>query len=124
MIIYAPHLNHLSITHGAKIEKVGFHVRDYFLKQWDRFKYFSGNILAHSCNVKGIGTFENGIEKPRITVILATQMSEEYCKKINLGYRNPETIDPDEWKDREDEGILHVPKAGEMLYLLKDNPFR
>ena len=124
LIIHAPHIDHLSFTHGSEIEKVGFHVRDYFVRQWDKFKDVSGNILAHSCNVKGIGTFENGIEKPRVNVVLATRMSEEYCNKINLGYRDPESINPDEWKDREDEGILYVPHAGEMLYLLKDNPFR
>ncbi|MBN1291055.1 MAG: DUF2088 domain-containing protein [Candidatus Latescibacteria bacterium] len=124
LIIYAPHLTHLSITHGHQIEKIGFHVRDYFLKQWDTFKGYSGNILAHSCNVRGIGTYENGVEKPRINVTLATQISEEYCKKINLGYRAPESIDVNEWKNRENERILYVPKAGEMLYLLKNNPFR
>ena len=124
LIIYAPHITHLSVVHGHLIEKVGFHVRDYFVRQWDKFKDTSGNILAHSCNVRGIGTFENGIEKPRVNVVLATQMSEEYCKKINLGYRDPQSINADDWKNREDEGILYVPNAGEMLYLLKDNPFR
>lgn len=124
LIIYAPHIGHISVTHGAGLEKVGYHVRDYFVKQWDRFEDYSGNIKAHSCNVKGIGTFENGIEKPRIDVVLATKMSEEYCKNINLGYCDPKSIDSKEWQDREDEGILYVPKAGEMLYLLEDNPFR
>jgi nickel-dependent lactate racemase len=124
LIIYAPHVARLSVVHGAEIEKIGFHVRDYFLKQWDKFKDVSGNIRAHSCNVRGIGTFENGIEKPRINVVLATHMSEEYCKKINLGYRDPQSINVNEWKDREDEGILYVPRAGEILYLLKHNPFR
>ena len=124
LIIYAPEIDHLSVTHGASLEKIGYHVRDYFVKQWDRFKDFSGNSLAHSCNVKGIGTFEDGVEKPRITVTLATKLSEDYCKKINLGYRDPKSIDPEDWKNREDEGILCVPHAGEVLYLLKDNPFR
>ena len=31
-----------------------------------------------------------------------------------------DTIDLDEWKDREDEGILFVPKAGETLYRVKE----
>lgn len=124
LIICAPHVTRLSVVHGAMIEKIGFHVRDYYLKQGDRFKDVSGNIRAHSCNVRGIGTYENGIETPRIKVVLATQMSEEYCKKINLDYRDPRSINVDEWKDREDESILYVPKAGEILYLLKDNPFR
>jgi len=124
LIIYAPHLTHLSDVYGRLIEKIGYHCRDYFVKQWDRFKHIQGGVLAHSCNVRGIGTFENGVEHPRINVVLATQMPEEYCRSINLGYRDPATIDPEEWKDREDEGVLYVPKAGEMLYLLKDNPFR
>ena len=124
LILYSPHITRISETYGHLIEPLGYHVRDYFLKQWDRFKDVGGGIIAQSCNVKGIGAYENGVEKPRIDVVLATKLSEEYCKKINLGYRDPDTIDPDEWKDREDEGILYVPHAGEILYLLKDNPFR
>ncbi|MFC1607211.1 lactate racemase domain-containing protein [Candidatus Latescibacterota bacterium] len=124
LIIYAPDIDHLSVTYGDELEQVGYHIRDYFAKQWDRFKDYTGNTLAHSCNVRGIGTFEDGVEKPRIDVILATKMSEEYCKSISLGYCDPATIDVNEWKEREDEGLLYVPHAGEMLYLLKDNPFR
>ena len=124
LILYSPYITHLSGTYDHLIEKVGYHVRDYFLKQWDTYKDFNTNVLAQSCNVSGIGTYENGIEKPRINVILATQLSEEYCKKINFGYRNPDSINTEEWKNREDEGILYVPNAGEILYLLKDNPFR
>ena len=124
LIIYAPHITEISFSHGDVLKEIGYHVRDYFVKQWDRFKDVPGNILGQSCNVKGIGTFENGVEKPRISVVLATQLTKEYCEKINLGYRDPNSINVDEWKDREDEGILYVPNAGEMLYLLRDNPFR
>lgn len=38
VIIYAPHLSVVSHTHGAEIAKIGYHCRDYFAKQWDRFK--------------------------------------------------------------------------------------
>ncbi len=124
LIIYAPHVNRLSDVYGDQLERIGYHCRDYFVGQWDRFAGVQGGVLAHSCNVRGIGTFENGIEKPRIDVVLATAMPEDYCESINLGYRDPASIDHDEWKDREDEGYLYVPKAGEMLYLLKKNPFR
>jgi len=124
LILFSPYITHLSGTYGHLIEEVGYHVRDYFLKQWDRFKDYNSNVLAQSCNVSGIGTYENGIEKPRIDIKLATQMSEEYCKKINFGYCDPDSIHIEEWKDREDEGILYVPNAGEILYLLKNNPFR
>jgi len=124
LIIYAPHIKQISVVHGKLIEKIGYHVRDYFLKQWDRFKDVPGGIRAHSTHVKGIGGYENGIEKPRMNVVLATQIPEEVCKKVNLGYRDPKSINIEEWQNREDEGILFVPSAGEMLYRLKDNPFK
>ena len=34
LIIYAPHLHEVSVVHGALIRQVGYHCRDYFLKQW------------------------------------------------------------------------------------------
>lgn len=122
LIVYAPHIHELSLVHGATIERIGYHVRDYFLKQWDRFKDEPWGILAHSTHVRGIGTYENGVETPRIQVTLATAIPEETCRKINLGYRDPATINPDDYRNREDEGILLVPKAGEMLYRLENPP--
>jgi len=124
LIIYAPHIREVSVTHGKLIEQIGYHVRDYFLKQCDRFKHIPGGVLAHSTHVKGVGMFENGVEKPRIQVTLATQIPPEVCEKINLGYRDPATIRPEEWRGRENEGILYVPKAGEMLFRLRHDPFR
>ncbi len=119
VIIYAPHIDEFSYSHGEHIEAVGYHVRDYFLKQWDRFKDYPWGVLAHSTHLRGIGTYENGVERPRIQVTLATRIPRERCEKVNLGYRNPDTIDLDDWRGREDEGILLVPKAGEMLYRVK-----
>ena len=120
LIIYAPHIREVSVTHGETIEKIGYHVRDYFKKQSSKFEDIPGGILAHSTHVKGIGTFKNNIEKSRIDVILATGIKKEICKKINLGYLNYKNINLKDYKDKEDEGILYVPKAGEMLYRLKN----
>jgi nickel-dependent lactate racemase len=120
LIIYAPHVKEVSYTHGKNIERVGYHTRDYFLKQWDKFKNFPGCILAHSTHVKGIGTYINGIEKPRIKVILATSIPENICKKINLGYVNYKEIKIEEYENRENEEILVVKNAGEVLYRRKD----
>jgi hypothetical protein len=106
----------VSYTHGHIIDQIGYHVRDYFLKQWDRFKEYPWGVLAHSTHLRGIGTFENGVERPRISVTLATGIPEERCRRINLGYLDPATIDVAEWEGRGDEGVLVVPKAGEMLY--------
>lgn len=124
LIIYAPHIKEVSVSHGKEIQRIGYHVRDYFLKQMDKFKDVPGGIMAHSTHVKGVGTFENGVEKPRMNVILATQIPEKVCRSINLGYRDPDSINVEEWQNREDEGILYVPKAGEILYRLKNDPFK
>lgn len=122
LIIYAPHIHHVSVTHGELIRGVGYHTRDYFLKQWDRFKNVPWGILAHSTHVKGIGTFENGIERPRVDVILATGIPESECRAINLGYLDPASIKMQDFMNRENDGVLCVPKAGEMLYRWKDAP--
>ncbi len=122
LIIYAPHIHELSATHGKLIRQVGYHCRDYFLKQWDRFKDVPWGVLAHCTHVRGIGTFEQGVERGRIQVTLATGIPEHVCREINLGYRDPQSIDPAEFTDREGDGVLCVPKAGELLFHLKQRP--
>jgi nickel-dependent lactate racemase len=119
LIIYAPHISEVSYTHGAIIEQLGYHTRDYFLKQWDKFKNFPGGAMAHCTHVKGIGSYVNGVEKPRINVVLATGISRERCRKINLSYMNPAQIDVVNYENKEDKGILVVHNAGEMLYRLR-----
>ena len=121
LIIYAPHMHEISITHGKLIEQVGYHVRDYFTKQWDRFKEIPWGVLAHSTHVRGSGTFEDGVELPRVRVTLASGISEETCRRINLGYRDPASIDVESFANREEEGILLVRKSGEYLYRLNAN---
>jgi lactate racemase len=122
LIIYAPHLKEVCVSHGAHIETIGYHCRDYFLQQWDRFKDVPWGVLAHSTHVRGIGSYEQGIEKCRARVTLASQIPMEKCAQINLGYRDPRTIRPEDFANREAEGVLLVPKAGEMLYQLKNPP--
>ena len=122
LIIYAPHISEVCVSHGSHIEHIGYHCRDYFLKQWDKFKDVPWGVLAHSTHVRGIGTMANGEEKCRAQVTLATQIPPDRCKKINLGYRDPKTIRIEDFANREDEGILLVPKAGEMLFQLKNPP--
>lgn len=123
IIVYAPHLKEISQAHGAFIRRVGYHVRDYFTKQMERFKDIPRSVLAHSTHVKGVGTFESGVEKPRMRVTLASKIPPEVCRAINLGYADPASIRPEAWKDREHEGMLVVPRAGETLYRLRNDPF-
>ncbi len=122
LIIYAPHVKDISVTHGHILEEVGYHTRDYFLRNWDRFERYPWGVLAHSTHVRGIGCMEDETERPRVNVVLATQIPPETCAKISLGYMDPASINPREYANREDEGVLYVPKAGETLYRLKNAP--
>ena len=122
LIIYAPHISEVCVAHGRVIEEVGYHCRDYFLRQWDRFKRYPWGVLAHCAHVYGLGTFEAGVEVPRARVTLATRISREKCRRINLGYRDPDTIHVEDFAGREAEGVLLVPKAGETLFRLEDPP--
>ncbi len=119
VVIYAPHLDVVSHVHGKYIYEIGYHILPYFLQDWDRFKHIPLGVLAHSTHVRGSGIIENGIEKPNVRVTLASQIPPEDCARLNLGYLDPATVNVDEWANREDEGILYVPKAGEILYRLK-----
>jgi nickel-dependent lactate racemase len=121
VVIYAPHIDEISYTHGWVIDEVGYHVQEYFVKQWDQFRDYPWGVLAHSTHVKGMGSYDaiTGREEPRIKVTLATGIPRERCERVNLGHLDPVEIDINEWEGREDKGVLVVPKAGEMLYRVR-----
>jgi nickel-dependent lactate racemase len=118
LVVHGPHVKAVSFMHGEAIARIGYHVRDYFTQQWDRFAREPKLILAHSTNVRGIGSFEGGVERPRITVTLATSINRATCEAINLGYRDPASIDVEAW--RADPDTLVVEEAGQVLYRLAE----
>ena len=120
LIIYAPHIDTISYTHGHWIRRVGYHVRDYFLSQMDLFTSVPRGVLAHSTHVRGTGTFENGVEKPRIQVVLATAIPENQCRAVHLDYHDPNDINVATWRAQDPEKRLLVNPAGETLYRVKD----
>ncbi len=122
VIIYAPHITEISVSHGDVLHQVGYHTRDFFLNQWDRYKAYPWGVLAHSTHVKGIGTYDHGVERPRVEVILASGVPEAVCRKVNLGYLDPATIRLEDFENRREEGVLCVPKAGEILYRWRHAP--
>ena len=119
VVIYAPHLDVVSHAHGKYIYQVGYHILPYFLEDWDRFKDIPLGVLAHSTHVRGSGVMLNGVEKANVRVTLASKIPPDDCARMNLGYLDPASINPADWQNREDEGILYVAKAGEMLYKVK-----
>ena len=122
LIIYAPHIHELSVTHGRYIHEIGYHCRDWFTSQPERFAKIPRGVIAHSTHVRGIGKMEGGVEKCRVLVTFATGIPEDVCRAINVGYRDPRSIRVEDYANREEEGVLLVPKAGEMLYHLRERP--
>jgi len=117
VVIYAPHITEFSQTHPA-IAQIGYHCRDYFVKQWDRFKDYHWGDLAHSTHLRGAGTWDevHG-ERDRVTVTLATGIPEAKVQAANLDHLDPAAVDPVAWAA--DPGTLVVPDAGEDLFRLR-----
>jgi len=116
LIVYAPHIDRLSITHDEVIHQVGFHVTEYFRAHMDSYTQFPRAVLAYSALVKGAGAYDGGVEKPRVHIVLATGVPAELCKRLNIGWKDPGEIHVNEMERREDEGIKVIHEAGEVLY--------
>lgn len=117
VVIYAPHIREISAMH-PEISEIGYHCRDYFVKQWDRFSGVHWGVLAHSTHLRGAGAYdpEHG-EHLRVRVTLATAIPEEVVRAANLGYLDPADVDLAACEA--DEGTLVVPDAGEVLHRLR-----
>jgi nickel-dependent lactate racemase len=117
VVLYAPHIREVAAMHPA-VEQIGYHCRDYFVKQWDRFSDQPWGDLAHCTHLRGAGTWDevNG-ERDRVTVTLATGIGADVTRAVNLDYLDPAEVDPDAWAA--DPDTLVVPDAGEDLYRLR-----
>jgi nickel-dependent lactate racemase len=122
VVIYAPHVRAISHTHGKEIAAIGYHCRDYFTGQWERFAHHPWGVLAHSTHLRGDGTWDAAHgERCRVTVTLATGIPEAEVRAVGLEYRDPATIDPEEWARTADAtNTLVVPNAGEVLFRLRE----
>jgi len=119
VVIYAPHLDVVSRVHGRYIYELGYHILPYFLDDWKRFKQFPLGVLAHSTHLRGSGIMDNGVERPNLRVTLASRISADDCARLKLGYLDPAKVNVEDWKGREQDGVLFVPKAGETLYRVR-----
>ncbi len=119
VVIYAPHLDVVSRVHGRHIFEVGYHILPYFLSDWERFRHIPLGVLAHSTHLRGSGVMEDEMERPNVRVTLASKIPAEDCARLNLGYLDPAKVNIDEWKNKESEGVLFVPRAGELLYRIR-----
>ena len=123
LIIYAPHIREICVTHGAKDPRRSATIAATISSSSGTSSSdYPWGVLAHSTHVRGLGTYENGVEQCRARVTLATAIPPETCRALNLGYRDPASIRVEDYADREEEGVLLVPKAGERLFRLRHPP--
>jgi nickel-dependent lactate racemase len=101
VIIYAPHITEISTSH-PEINEIGYHCRDYFVKQWDRFKHIHWGTLAHSTHLRGAGTYDAETGEERL--------------RVRVGYVDPASIDV---AAEAEGGAFVVPNAGEVLFRLR-----
>ena len=120
VIIYAPHITEVSVMH-PQISEIGYHNRDYFVGQWERFKDRPWGDLAHSTHLRGQGTWDvvDG-ERNRVTVTLATGIPEDVVRAVNLNYLDPAAVDIAAYEADPDTFV--EPHAGEVLYRLRPGP--
>ena len=116
LIIYAPHIDSFSYTHGHIIERIGYHVAQYYASNLDRFGDIPRAVMAVGAYITGAGTYRGGVEARRIQVTVASRIPRERCERVGLGYADPRTIDPAGWAGRKEEGTLVVERAGETLF--------
>jgi len=117
VIIYAPHITQVSVMH-PQITEIGYHNRDYFVKQWERFVDRPWGDMAHSTHLRGQGSYDEvDGEQNRVTVTLATGIPEDVVRSVNLNYLDPAGIDIAEYEA--DPDTLVEPHAGEVLYRLR-----
>jgi len=118
VILYAPHITELSFAYGDILRQTGYHVIEYYTSQWKRFKQYPIGVISHGPEVVGRGSFKNGVETHRVRLRLATGISEQLCQQVSLEYLDPASINLTDYIGRESDGILYIPKAGEILYQL------
>jgi nickel-dependent lactate racemase len=117
VIIYAPHITTVSVMH-PHIAEIGYHNRDYFLKQWARFSSQPWGDLAHSTHLRGQGTYDDiAGEQNRVTVTLATGIPEMAVRAVNLNYLDPALVNIADYEADPDTFV--EPHAGEVLYRLR-----
>ncbi len=119
LVVYAPHIRRVSITHDQVLGQMGFHLKDYFLAHLGRYGGLRKTVLGYAALVKGAGSYQDGRERPRISLRLASAVSKQECSRLNIDYLDPREIRMQDWEGREAEGRFVVRNAGEVLYRVR-----
>jgi len=119
LIIYAPHLNALSTTHGHLIEKYGYAP----LETVREMVAYSDELRANLCIAAHLAHVSYGSSRnaeghiiPRYRITLASAVSAEVCRRVNLGYLDPRNFRREDYESEPNTFV--VENAGRDLYLV------
>jgi nickel-dependent lactate racemase len=120
LIIYAPHLNAISETHGLLIEKYGYAPLDKVREMVALSTELQQNlaVAAHLAHVSYAGQRdETGRVVPRYRITMASALDEATCQRVNLGFMNHRQFNREDYLS--DPDTLVVERAGRDLYLVE-----
>ena len=122
IIIYAPHISffHSKPEMDAAIREIGYHCKDYVEEYLRSHPKFNRNVAAHVINVRGPGTYDpaTGKEEFAFKVTLATGIPKELCEGVGLGYRDPNSLQEEDFTG---QGKLWIENGGKYLYDIKSD---
>jgi nickel-dependent lactate racemase len=120
LIIYAPHLNAISETHGLLIEKYGYAPIDRVREMVALSTELRSNlaVAAHLAHVSYAGSRdESGKVVPRYKITMASALDEATCRRVNLGFMDHRDFRREDYDA--DPDTLVVERAGRDLYLVE-----
>lgn len=117
LLIYSPHLTHISKTHGAAIEKFGYAPLERIKELVAGSDELQQNlcVAAHLAHVSYCGRASDP-QQPKYRITMASGLSRSLCEQVNLGFADHSEIDLTACAN--DPDTLVVENAGRDLYLL------
>lgn len=117
IIIYAPHINcfHSKPEIDTALRQIGYHGKGYVQRYLRSNPGLSKNVAAHVINVRGPGTYNSttGKEEFAFGVTLATGISEDVCRAVGLGYKDPNSLHQEDFRG---PGKLWIQNGAKYLY--------
>ncbi len=117
LIIFAPFLRCISDTHGAVIEKFGYAPIEKVKMRVAGSGELEANlcVAAHLAHVAFAGRADDQT-MPRYQITLASQIDEETCRRVNLGFLDHQNFRREDYENQAD--TLIVERAGRDLFVV------
>jgi len=120
IIIFAPHVKcfHSNPTMNKYIMDIGYHCKEYVHNFLESNPNFCRNVAAHVINFRGTGHFNKiiGSEEFAFKLTLATGIPKDICRAVGLNYKDPNSINREDYCDSD---RIWIQDGGKYLFDLK-----